>query len=93
MRSQTVDQQRFNTLRTRAPRLIVRIMYSVSSPSITSHTGIAGIPGNTIDGVLKKVSSTSQQVWPEDGRSTIGSLSFDVIDNASPTNLTEELRS
>lgn len=74
------------------PFLVVQIIFDSSSPSITSVEGITNLPGTEIQGVLMDVSSLSQQAWPEEGRTTIGALTFRVMDNASPTNFTEELR-
>jgi len=65
------------------PRFIVRILFDVGSLSITSHTGIASVPGILIDGALQAPSAISQRIVPDEGRSEIGSFSFTLADLGS----------
>ena len=81
-----------NAARNRRPRLAVQIVFDVSSPTLTSQSGIANLPGTEIQGVIDDVSSISQQIFPEEGRATIGQLTIKLIDGGSPTNFTDELR-
>lgn len=79
-----------NAARDRRPRIGVQIIFPTSSPTLTSHTGIANVPGTEIQGVIQSVSTASQQVYPEQGRATIGNLTVDLIDAAKA--FTIELR-
>lgn len=71
-------------------RYALQIMFATSSPTITSRDGIANLPGTPIEGVIKSISSRSQQVWPDEGRTTIGQITVDILDIAEA--LTDELR-
>ncbi len=46
----------------------------------TSHDDIANVPGTPIEGVLQGVSATSQTLNPDRANSTIGALSFSLVD-------------
>jgi hypothetical protein len=67
----------------REPRFVVRIQFDVSSPYITSHDDIAGVPGVVINGALQKPSAISQRIVPDEGRSEIGSFTFSLVDKES----------
>jgi len=69
-----------NTSSVKEPRFVVKIEYPVDSIYITSHTGIAGIPGTVLEGALQEPSIVSQRLNPIEGRSEIGSASFSVVD-------------
>lgn len=90
-RSQTIAQWAYAQSTAREPRLAVQIIFDASSPTITSKTGISNLPGTAIEGVISGVSSVSQQVWPDEGRATIGGCTITIMDNASPVNITQEL--
>ncbi|WP_444958214.1 hypothetical protein [Microbulbifer sp. ZKSA002] len=62
-------------------RLVIEIGYDLPL-YITSHNDIPGLPVNAILGALKKCSSTSQKLIPEQGRAEIGAISFEVVDIA-----------
>lgn len=79
-----------NTSAVKEPRFVVKIEYPVDSIYITSHTGIAGIPGTVLEGALQEPSIVSQRLNPIEGRSEIGSASFTVVDLAA--NFTTEIR-
>lgn len=64
----------------REPRHVVAIIYPTGSLYFTSRTGMTNVPGQVVQGVLKDVSSVSQQLYPDEGRSTIGAMSFSVVD-------------
>lgn len=66
----------------REPRFVVRIEFDVSSPYITSHTDITGVPGAVIYGALQKPSAISQRIVPDEGRSEIGSFTFSLVDTS-----------
>jgi hypothetical protein len=68
------------TARFRQPRLVVGVIYPTGSMYLTSHEGIAGVPGQVVYGCLEDVSSSSQQIFPDEGRSTIGGLTFTAVD-------------
>lgn len=71
-------------------RYAIQIVFATSSPTITSRDGIANLPGTPIEGVVKSISSRSQQVWPDEGRTTIGQITVEILDIANA--LTVELR-
>ncbi|WP_444893638.1 hypothetical protein ACJJIE_03920 [Microbulbifer sp. TRSA001] len=62
-------------------RLVIEIGYDLPL-YISSHSDISGLPINAILGALKKCSSTSQKLIPEQGRAEIGAMSFEVVDIA-----------
>jgi hypothetical protein len=74
----------------RKPQFIIKIEYDVGSIYLTSHTGIPSVPGDVIYGVVARPSSVSQRIYPDEGRSDIGSFNFTVIDKDKQ--LTEALR-
>jgi hypothetical protein len=76
----------------REPRIAVGIIYPTGSIYITNKAAgsIANVPGNVVEGCLEDISSTSQEIVPDEGRSTIGSLTFSVVDVGGA--LTTELR-
>jgi hypothetical protein len=71
-------------------RYAIQIMFATSTPTITSRDGIANLPGSPIEGVIKGISSRSQQVWPDEGRTTIGQITVEIVDINEA--LTDELR-
>jgi len=73
----------FNQASSKSLRLVVKIEFD-DPLYLTSHSDISGIsgPGTTIDGCLRNVSSTSQRLVPDAGRSEIGSMTFSVVDLA-----------
>jgi hypothetical protein len=70
--------------------VVVGIIFPTSSLYITNRPGISNVPGVVVPGVLTNLSATSQEVVPEEGRSTIGTLSFDAVDLLEA--ITAELR-
>jgi len=81
-----------NTARVKEPRYVVQLLFDVSSPSFTSHAGITGIAGDVIESTLVKISGVSQQIRPDEGRSTIGGLSVEVTDLTDVISATDELK-
>src|SRR6185312_7951356 len=91
MRSDPIQFALANTSADRRPRFVIKIEYPVASIYLTSHDDITGVPGDVIAGVVEKPSSVSQRLYPDEGRSDIGSFSFTVVDVSSA--FTESLRS
>jgi hypothetical protein len=69
-----------NSASEKSPRFVIGIIFDTASIYMTSHSGIANVPGTVISNVLKDPSAVSQKIYPLDGRSEIGSMSFDVVD-------------
>jgi hypothetical protein len=80
-----------NTAASKSPRFVVGILFSPGSLYLTSHAGIAGVPGTVFNGVLKGNSALSQRLVPEQGRAEIGALDFEAVDISGA--LTTEFRS
>ena len=78
------------TLPNRDPRIAVGIIYATGSIYITNRLGISNVPGNVIHGALKDLSASSQTIYPDEGRTTIGTLSFSAVDIDG--DLTDDLR-
>lgn len=91
MRADTVTFNSANTAPQKSPRFVVGIIFDVASIYITSHTGITTVPGVVIDGALRATSALSQKIVPDEGRTEIGAMSFDLVDLESQ--MTDELRS
>jgi hypothetical protein len=90
MRFDTATFHSANVAPQKSPRFVVAIIFDVASIYITSHTGITTVPGVVIDGALRNPSAISQRIVPDEGRTEIGAMSFDVVDLESQ--LTEEFR-
>jgi hypothetical protein len=90
MRSDPEPFNSSNTASIKEPRFVVRINFTTPI-LITSHTGISGVTGTVIDGALIEPSIVSQRLNPIEGRSEIGSASFQVADLGAA--LTDEIRS
>ncbi len=75
----------------RVPRYVVGIIFPVSSPYFTSHSGMSNVPGVNVVGVIKGISGSSQRIFPSQGRSTIGGITIELVDVSS--SVTDELRS
>lgn len=69
-----------NAAATKEPRFVVGILFDVGSLYLTSHGDITGIPGTVFNDVLAGQSALSQRLNPDQGRSEIGSISFDALD-------------
>lgn len=78
------------TLRSRDPRIAIGVIFDSGSIYLTNRTGIANVPGVEIAGCVRDLSATSQQLFPDQGRSTIGTLSFTAVDLDGA--ITDELR-
>ena len=61
-------------------RTVVKIEFSAASLYLTSHAGISGIPATEIAGCVQEPSISSQKLNPDQGRSEIGSASFEIVD-------------
>lgn len=90
MRTNTDFFDEFNQAAQKELRLVIVIDFPTPL-YLTSHAGIPNIPSGQIDDVLRDVSSISQRLIPDEGRSEIGSMSFSVIDKASA--ITDRFRS
>jgi hypothetical protein len=91
MRADTVTFHNANVAPQKSPRFVVGIIFDVASIYITSHTGITTVPGVVIDGALKGTSAFSQKIVPDEGRTEIGAMSFELVDIEAQ--MTDELRS
>lgn len=90
MRDDGYQFKNANESKSKEPRYVVAIIFDVGSIYITSHSDIASVPGIVLQGCLKRPSAISQRVVPDEGRSEIGTFSFDVIDVGS--DFTDEVR-
>lgn len=69
------------TAQKREPRIVVGIIYPFGSIYATNRANtIANVPGNVLHGALGDIATASQELFPDEGRATIGSLSFTVVD-------------
>lgn len=91
MRSDSVTFRLANEAASREPRFVVRIQFDVASPYITSHSDIASVPGDVIQGALQRPSAISQRIIPDQGKSEIGSFDFTLVDLEEQ--FTESMRS
>jgi hypothetical protein len=76
------------------PRYVVEIVYASGSIFLTSHSDITGLPGGgatVVNEVLQTFSAQSQRVFPDQGRSEIGSGEFSAVDKS--LGITNALRS
>lgn len=80
MRSDPIQFAVANERQNREPRFVVRIEFDTASPHITSHDDIVGVPGDVMNGLLKRPSAISQRIIPDEGRSEIGSFTFTLVD-------------
>lgn len=90
MRSDSLQFAAANLAPAKSPRFVVAILYDVGSLYITSHSDISGVPGIVIQGALQRPSAISQRIVPDEGRSEIGTFSFDLVDIDSE--FTDEVR-
>lgn len=82
MRINTDDFDEFNDSKSQQPRFVIEIDFSTDGTDLhyfTSHDDVPTVTPVT-HGVLKKTSSISQKLVPERANSSIGSLSFDLLD-------------
>jgi hypothetical protein len=73
------------------PRFVVNIAFDTGSLYFTSHSGISGVPGTVIEGVVEDIDAVSQRIVPDESRSEIGAMSFSLVDRSST--VTTEFRS
>lgn len=90
MRVDSLQFKQANETEAKTPRFVVAILFDVGSLYITSHSGITSVPGIILDKALKRPSAISQRLVPDEGRSEIGTFSFDIVDLAS--GFTDEAR-
>lgn len=83
MRVDTLQFALANEAQSREPRCVIKIEFDVSSPYLTSHGDIAGVPGLVMAGVVQRPSAISQRILPDEGRSEIGSFTFTLVDKNS----------
>jgi hypothetical protein len=89
MRTDPAAFGELNSASVKEPRFVVRVNFATPI-SITSHAGISGLTGAVIEGALMEPSIVSQRLNPIEGRSEIGSASFQVADLGGA--LTDEIR-
>lgn len=80
MRVDTPAFAQQNEAPAKEPRLVVRITFDVSSLYICSDPDMQNVPGVALLGHLQDVQAVSQEINPDEGRSTIGSMTFGVLD-------------
>lgn len=80
-----------NSAPVRRPRIVAQIIFDLSSPTLTSHDGISSLPGTAIEGVISGASSVSQEIFPDEGRATIGSVTLRLTNRGDPA-ITDALR-
>lgn len=80
MRADTVTFNSANTAPQKSPRFVVAVIFDVASFYVTSHTGITTVPGTVFDGALRGTAALSQKIVPDEGRTEIGAMSFEVVD-------------
>lgn len=80
MRIDSPSFARDDRARDRRPRYVIRIEFPTATVYCTSHDDISGIPGVVVDNVLKSPAAVSQRLWPDEGRSEIGTFSFTLVD-------------
>jgi hypothetical protein len=68
----------------RKPRFVVEIVYDDENVVLTSHEHPKNLEGQVLEGFLEGVSSTSNAVYPIDGRSEIGGLTVSALDVSTP---------
>jgi hypothetical protein len=91
MRSDPLQFSLANQSASRKPRFVIKIEFDVESIYCTSHDDVTGIPGVVLESVVQRPSAVSQRLYPDEGRTEIGSFTFQVVDKAAA--LTDELRS
>lgn len=79
MRTNSDNFEYFNQSQSQKLRLVVVLAFDTPI-YFPSHDDIPNIPDNTYAGMLSGVSSVSQRLQPDEGGSTIGNLSFSIID-------------
>jgi hypothetical protein len=80
MRSAPVTFTAIDESPSKAARFVVAILYEVDSIYVTSHEGIANVPGDVIEGALAEPSIVSQRLKPDEAAAEIGAASFSLVD-------------
>jgi hypothetical protein len=80
MRADSGTFAAYNEASVKSPRFVVAHIFDVESVYVTSHAGIASVPGVVIENALLDPSAISQRIVPDEGRSDIGSFSFRIVD-------------
>ena len=84
MRVDNTNFREKNVAAQKAPRHVISIEFGVSNIEyFVSHAGVTGIPGTPLYGSVARVSGFSQRVQPEKGVSTIGQMSFALLDEGA----------
>jgi hypothetical protein len=89
MRSGSIEWSSLANEDSRELVLVVKVHYA--TPLYITSASVDGLSGRVLSGLLSDVSSQSQKINPEQGRSEIGSIKFDVTDEAGV--FTAELKS
>jgi hypothetical protein len=90
MRIDSAEFAAQNAAPAKSMRLVVRLVFDVESIYATSDPNMVNVPGVPILGCIQNVSGVSQEIHPDEGRATIGSLSFSLVDLESQ--VSSELR-
>lgn len=90
MRNDSLAFKTLNEAPGKSPRFVVIIVFDVASIAVTSHSDITSVPGIVLADCLKSPSAISQRIVPDEGRSEIGTFSFDIVDLNS--DFTDEVR-
>jgi len=80
MRIDSPDFAAANTAAAKRPRLVVRHIFDVGSIYVTSSKDMVNVPGTALLGHLRGLSGVSQEIFPDKARSTIGDLSYSIVD-------------
>jgi hypothetical protein len=80
MRTYPASYTYANAASEKSPRFVVGIIFDTDSIYVTSHPGIPNVPGVVIENVLTVKEAVSMRIVPDEGRSEIGAVSFDVLD-------------
>jgi len=84
MRSDNSNFAELNVAQQREPSFVVEISFDTANTDLLYLTfdTVSGLSGsNVVDGVLEKISGTTQKLDPRKALSTIGSLSFSAVDD------------
>jgi hypothetical protein len=94
MREDAYNFAALNEADAKRPRFIAAVIYDVDSLYVTSHAGIADVPGTVIDGALNEPVVTTQKLNPDEGAAEIGAASFGIVDLGAQftTEVRERLR-
>jgi hypothetical protein len=80
MRTHSPSFSLANSASEKSPRFVVGIIFDTDSLYFTSHADIANVPGVVTHRVLTVKDARSMKIFPDEGRSEIGIVGFDLLD-------------